>query len=65
MKKIDINKYWLGYLTGILIYINLFSAGVILSYTLLLNWIYFFWIWLITTPILLTINYLSKKQKSA
>lgn len=61
--RIDINKYWIGFLTGFIISINIFSGGVILSKTLSLNWIYFFWIWVITTPILLTIKYLHTKQK--
>lgn len=61
--KIDINKYWIGYLTGILIIINIFSVGVILSYTLNLNWIFFIWIWIITLPILKLIFYLKRKQE--
>ena len=63
LSEIDINKYWVGYLIGIIIIFNIFSAGVILSYTLSLNWIYFFWIWLITLFILWIINYLCKKQE--
>jgi len=65
--RIDINKYWIGYLTGILIIINILSAGVILSYALFLDWIYseilFLWLLLITTPILIIIRYLYIKQK--
>lgn len=59
----NINKYWIGYLTGIIVFINFFSAGVILSESLSLNWIYFFWIWLATLPPLFTIKYLYDKQK--
>lgn len=39
-----INKYWIGYLTGILIFINLFSAGVILSQ--IWDWDIYFFIWI-------------------
>jgi len=60
---ININKYWIGYLTGIIISINLFSAGVILSYTLSLNYIYFLWIWSISVLILIPIKYLKNKQE--
>jgi len=59
----NINKYWIGYLTGILIILHIFSVGVILSYTLSLNWVVFFWIWLVITPILMMINYLYKKER--
>ena len=63
IKMININKYWIGYLTGIIISINLFSAGVILSYTLSLNYIYFLWIWSISVLILIPIKYLKNKQE--
>lgn len=58
----NINKYWIGYFTGIIVCCNIFSAGVILSYTLFLNWICFFWIWLFSLLILYVINYLKNKQ---
>ena len=61
--NIDINKYWFGFLTGILIIINIFSVGVILTYTLSLNWIYFFWSWLITMPMLTVIRHLKYRQE--
>lgn len=61
--RIDINKYWIGYLTGTLILINIFSAGVIMGYALSLDWSFFFWIWLGSTPILMIIRYLYIKQK--
>ena len=60
--KININKYWIGYLTGILIAVNIFSAGVILNKTLSLNWIYFFWIWLVSLIPIVLIAYLREKQ---
>lgn len=61
--NININKYWIGYLTGIIICLNLFSVGVILGYSFSLNWYYFFWIWLITLLYLFPINYLKNKQE--
>lgn len=60
---ININKYWIGYLTGILIILNIFSAGVILSNNFSLNWKYFIWIYCITALIIAIIIYVNGKQE--
>jgi len=57
------NKYWIGYLTGIIICINIFSAGVILANTFKLNFFIYFWLWLISLLFLIGINYLINKYK--
>ena len=61
--KMNINKYWIGYLTGIIIILNIFSAGVVISYSFSWNWIYFIWIYFITLISLLLITFLYNKQK--
>ena len=61
--KMNINKYWIGYLTGVIIFINIFSIGVIMSYSLSLDWGLFLWVWLITLIPLLLITFLYNKQK--
>ena len=63
MRKIDINKYWIGYLAGTLICINLISVGVIFTHIYSLNWIYFFWIYLISVSILIPIFIMRNEQK--
>lgn len=60
--EININKYWIGYLTGILICINLISVGVIFSYTLSWDLKPFFLIWLISLLPLLFVYYFKEKQ---
>ncbi len=61
--KININKYWIGYLTGIFIFLNIFSAGVILSSIWNWNYIIFTWIYFISLIPILIVKYLKDKQE--
>jgi len=58
----NINKYWIGFLYGVMICLNVFSAGVILGNILSLNWIFFFHCYYISLIVYIVIKILKNKQ---